>query len=112
MRNSIRLLAFGLLMAVPAGAARGVPQSPEGAVYDKLGRNRETYVRYFPANPDNLNPIIRRDVYSNFLTEHSYDALCHYDTENNYVLKPLLAERHPETSEDTHNMTTRTRTGT
>src|SRR5688500_3978178 len=80
-----------------------------GVEYGKLGRDRETYVRYFPANPDNLNPIIRRDVYSHYVIEYVFDPLYHYDNENNFVLKPVLAEALPEISEDHKTFTIRLR---
>jgi len=105
MRVMTRLLVIAAVVVVPAawGAQDG------GVVYDKLGRDRETYVRYFPANPDNLNPIIRRDVYSNYITEYVFDPLYHYDVENDFVLKPLLAEALPEISEDRKTFTIRLR---
>src|SRR5687768_16758750 len=61
-------------------AKKGTDDKSE-VVYDKLGRPRDTYVRYFPANPDNLNPIIRRDTYSHYIIEYVFDKLYDYDND-------------------------------
>jgi peptide/nickel transport system substrate-binding protein len=108
-RSVIAFLAAALALGLGCGkkepsagaqtaAAGGTDDSQ--IVYDKLGRAPDTYVRYFPANPDNLNPIIQRDVYSDYLLSYIFDPLYDYDTQNNYVLKPLLASALPTISED------------
>lgn len=113
-------LVIVLALTIGAGCGRKEPTAggqtaSAGATddtqvtYDKLGRDRDTFVRYFPANPDNLNPIIRRDVYSHYTIEYVFDNLYTYDNENNFVLKPLLAVALPEISEDHKTFTIRLR---
>ena len=109
-RRSLTIL-IALALAVGAGCGKKDPtagsQSASAGttddnqvVYDKLGRARDTYVRYLPANPDNLNPILQRDNYSTIILNYVFDPLYDYDPNDNFLLKPLLAAAMPTISED------------
>ncbi|HTF57933.1 MAG TPA: ABC transporter substrate-binding protein, partial [Planctomycetota bacterium] len=99
-RSVIALLAAALALGLGCGKkepSQGAPTAAAGGtddsqvVYDKLGRDRDTYVRYIPANPDNLNPIIQRDTYSQYILEYVFDPLYRYDVNNNLALAPSFA---------------------
>ena len=101
-------LAAGSLLAAcdKKESAGGGSTAKKGAddksevVYDKLGRDRDTYTRFFPANPDNLNPIIQRDNYSTLVLNYLFDPLYDYDPKDNFALKPMLASEMPKLSDD------------
>jgi peptide/nickel transport system substrate-binding protein len=108
-RSGALLLVLGL--AVGAGCGKKEPSAGSQTAssggtddsqitYDKLGRDRDTYVRFFPANPDNLNPIIQRDVYSQYIINYLFDPLYDYDPKDNFLLKPMFASAMPSITED------------
>jgi len=86
-------------------ASTGGAVDEASITYDKLGRDRDTFVRYLPANPDNLNPIIQRDNYSTVVINYVFDPLYDYDPKDNFLLKPLLASAMPTISEDKKSFT-------
>ena len=103
----MRILTSLLIFAIVSTASGG----GQDVTYDKLNRPMDTFVRYLPANPDNLNPVIMRDVYSHYTIEYLIDKLYIYDTNNNFVLKPLLAAELPQVSEDKKTFTIKIRPG-
>ncbi|MBI4565030.1 MAG: hypothetical protein HY716_10100 [Planctomycetes bacterium] len=117
MRSSpFRPLLLGFLtVALPSAA--GCDREPIRAAsgnadlaYDKLNRPHDVLVRYFGANPDNLNPILGRDAYSYYVSHYLFDPLYRHDPNPPFALRPALAESLPKISDDRKTFTIRLRT--